>query len=141
MVDRPHVALVANTGWSIVRYRGEVIKGLLERGWQVSAIADFSDRDVIHLRGLGVDPVALKVEAASQNPLKDLSYLMRLARVLRASRPDLVHNFSVKPVIYGSLAARLLGGKGIVNSVTGVGMLRGGERIGLQQVLRLLYRL
>src|SRR5918995_540708 len=92
-----------------------------------SATADFSDRDVIHLRGLGVDPVALKVEAASQNPLKDLSYLMRLARVLRALRPDLVHNFSVKPVIYGSLAAKLVGIAGIVNSVTGSGMLRAGE--------------
>jgi glycosyltransferase involved in cell wall biosynthesis len=140
MVDRPHVALVTNTGWSMVRYRGELIRGLLERGWRVSAIADFSDNDLAHLRRQGVAPVRLEIAAASQNPLQDLGYLMRLARVLRALRPDLVHNFSVKPVIYGSLAAKLVGVEGIVNSITGGGMLRADQRAGLQRVLRLLYR-
>jgi glycosyltransferase involved in cell wall biosynthesis len=141
MADRGHVALVANTGWSMVRYRGELITGLLERGWRLSAIADFSDKDLAHLRRLGVAPVRLVVEAASQNPLRDLAYLTRLVRVLRELRPDLVHNFSVKPVIYGSLAAKLIGIHGIVNSVTGSGMLRADEPGGLQRVLRVLYRL
>jgi glycosyltransferase involved in cell wall biosynthesis len=141
MVDRRHIAVVTNTGWSMVRYRGELITGLLERGWRVSAIADFSDKDLAHLRRLGVAPVRLRVAAASQSPLEDLGYLGRLVRTLRSLRPDLVHNFSVKPVIYGSLAAKLVGTPGIVNSVTGGGMLRADERGGLQRVLRLLYRL
>jgi glycosyltransferase involved in cell wall biosynthesis len=141
MVDRRHVALVTNTGWSMVRYRGELIAGLLESGWRVSAIADFSEKDLAHLRGLGVAPVRLEVEAASQSPLKDVGYLARLVRALRALRPDLVHNFSVKPVIYGSLAAKLVGTQGIVNSITGGGMLRADERGGLQRILRALYRL
>jgi glycosyltransferase involved in cell wall biosynthesis len=140
MADRAHVALVANTGWSMVRYRGELITGLLERGWRVSAIADFGDKDLADLRRLGVAPIRLVVEAAGQNPLRDLAYLARLARVLRRLRPDLVHNFSVKPVIYGSLGAKLVGIAGIVNSVTGSGMLRAGEPGGLQRVLRVLYR-
>ena len=141
MARRRHVALVTNTGWSMVRYRGELISGLLERGWRVSAIAAFSDKDLAHLRGLGVAPVRLEVEAAGQSPLADLGYLARLVRTLRSMRPDLVHNFSVKPVIYGSLAAKLVGTPGIVNSVTGGGMLRADERGRLQRVLRLLYRL
>ena len=140
MADRPHVALVTNTGWSMVRYRGELINGLLERGWRVSAIADFSATDMAHLQQLGVHPVRVAIEAAGQSPLRDLGYLVRLARVLRALRPDVVHNFSVKPVIYGSLAARLVGVPGIVSSVTGGGMLRAGEQGGLQRLLRLLYR-
>jgi hypothetical protein len=138
VVDRPHVALVTNTGWSMVRYRGELISALLERGWQVSAIADFSDQDLAHLRRLRVAPVRLELAAASQNPFKDLGYFSRLVRTLRSLQPDLVHNFSVKPVIYGSLAAKLVGIEAIVNSITGGGMLRAGERGGLQRVLRLL---
>jgi hypothetical protein len=93
------------------------------------------------LRRLGAAPVRLVVQAAGQNPLRDLAYLTRLARVLRRLRPDLVHNFSVKPVIYGSLAAKLIGSEGIVDSVTGSGMLRADEPRGLQLVLRVLYRL
>ena len=75
MSDRRHVALVTNTGWSMVRYRGELIKGLLEDGWRLSAIADFSDRDIAYLRRLGVNPVRLAIEGAGQSPLKDLGYL------------------------------------------------------------------
>jgi glycosyltransferase involved in cell wall biosynthesis len=140
MAGRRHVALVTNTGWSMVRYRGELLAGLLERGWQVSAIADFSDKDVARLRGLGVAPIRLEVEGAGQRPLADLGYLVRLTRLLRRLRPDLVHNFSIKPVVYGSLAAKLAGVKGIVNTVTGGGRLRADEAARLQWLIRQLYR-
>jgi glycosyltransferase involved in cell wall biosynthesis len=141
MADRRHVLLVTNTGWSMVRYRGELIAGLLERGWRVSAIADFSEAQVSDLRGLGVAPIRLEVEGAGRNPLKDLAYLGRLARLLRTLRPDLVHNFSIKPVIYGSLAARLVGSNAIVNSITGSGILQAGGQGRLQRLIRPLYRL
>jgi glycosyltransferase involved in cell wall biosynthesis len=141
MADRRHVALVTNTGWSMVRYRGELIAGLLARGWRVSAIADFDERQLIELRRQGVAPIRLEVEGSGQNPLQDLRYLLRLARLLRALRPDLVHNFSIKPVIYGSLAAKLVGLKCVVNSITGSGVLEAGDQGRLQRVIRPLYRI
>jgi glycosyltransferase involved in cell wall biosynthesis len=141
MDGRRHVALVTNTGWSMVRYRGELLRGLLERGWRVSAIADLSENDMAGLRHLGVEPVRLQVEGAGRRPAHDLGYLIRLARLLRRLRPDLVHNFSVKPVVYGSLAAKLAGVPGIVDTVTGGGRLRVGESDRLQGLIRRLYRL
>jgi glycosyltransferase involved in cell wall biosynthesis len=141
MADRRHALLVTNTGWSMVRYRGELIAGLLERGWRVSAIADFDEQQLSDLRRLGVAPIRLVVEGSGQNPLKDLDYLMRLARLLRTLRPDLVHNFSIKPVIYGSLAAKLVGPRAIVNSITGSGILQAGGQGRLQRLIRPLYRL
>ena len=140
MAGRRHVALVTNTGWSMVRYRGELLRGLLERDWRVSAIADFSEQDTAGLRRLGVDPIWLQVEGAGQSPVHDLGYLVRLARLLRRLRPDLVHNFSIKPVVYGSLAAKLVGVRGIVNTVTGGGRLRTDETARLQWLIRQLYR-
>ncbi|MGH6900766.1 MAG: glycosyltransferase family 4 protein [Geminicoccaceae bacterium] len=140
MTHRRHVVLVTNTGWSMVRYRGELLRGVLERGWRVSAIADFNEEDMAGLRRLGVAPIRLEVEGAGQNPLADLGYLIRLARLLRRLRPDLVHNFSIKPVVYGSLAAKLARVRGIVNTVTGSGILRAGGQRRLQRLLRLLYR-
>jgi glycosyltransferase involved in cell wall biosynthesis len=141
MIGRRHVVLVTNTGWSMVRYRGELLRGLLERDWQVSAVADFSAHDMAGLRNLGVDPTRLEVEGAGQSPLEDLGYLARLARLLRRLQPDLVHNFSIKPVIYGSLAAKLVGVRGIVNTVTGGGRLRVDQSGPVPHVIRQLYRL
>ncbi len=54
----------------------------------------------------------------------------RLRQLYRQEKPDLVHHFTVKPVLYGTLAARLAGVKAVVNSITGLGYLF------LQQSLR-----
>ena len=57
------------------------------------------------------------------NPLNEIWSLWRLIRIYRKVRPDIVHHFTVKPVIYGSLAAHILGIPYIINSITGLGHL------------------
>jgi glycosyltransferase involved in cell wall biosynthesis len=140
MMAERHVVLVTNTGWSMVHHRRELIAGLIKRAWRVTAIADFGNKDLADLRQQGVNPIGLEVEGSGRNPLKDLAYCRRLARLFRQLRPDIVHSFSIKPVIYGSLAAKRAGARGIVNAVTGGGMLRADDRGDLQRLLRLLYR-
>jgi glycosyltransferase involved in cell wall biosynthesis len=55
------------------------------------------------------------------NPLRELRSLGALVRLYRRVRPTLVHHVTIKPVIYGSLAARLAGVPAVVNAVTGLG--------------------
>lgn len=135
-----HVTLIGNTGWNVVRFRGELIAGLLEAGWQVSAIAAFSDQQQAHLRRHGVVTLPIEIDAAGKDPRKDLAYAVELVACLRSLQPDLVHLFTIKPVIYGALAARLAGTPGIVASVTGAGILRADGRAWLGHVLRPLLR-
>jgi glycosyltransferase involved in cell wall biosynthesis len=64
--------------------------------------------------------------------------------IFRREKPDLVHNFTVKPVLYGSIAARLGGIKGVVSSVTGLGYVflrQEAKPRFLRQVVKNLYRL
>lgn len=135
-----HVVLVANTGWNIVRFRAELISGLLEAGWTVSAIASFDGDHLERLRRLGVRPIRLELDAAGRNPARDLAYLTRLARRLAHLSPDLVHLFTIKPVIWGTYAAKLAGVTGIVASLTGAGILRADGHPWLGRVLRPLVR-
>ncbi|HEX6142160.1 MAG TPA: glycosyltransferase family 4 protein [Geminicoccaceae bacterium] len=135
-----HVVLIANTGWNVVRFRAELIAGLLEAGWQVSTIAAFSDEDLDRLQSLGARPVRLAIDAAGRNPVRDLIYLGQLARCIRRLRPDLVHLFTIKPVIWGALAAKVAGVPGVVASLTGAGILRADDRPWLGHLLRPLVR-
>ena len=139
-MQRRHVVLVANTGWNIVRFRAELIAGLLEAGWTVSAVASFDDDHLDRLRRLGVRPIRFELDAAGRNPVRDLAYLGRLAHRIRHLRPDLVHLFTIKPVIWGVFAARLAGVPGIVASLTGAGILRADDRPWLGRALRPLVR-
>ena len=54
------------------------------------------------------------------NPTKELVSIRRLQKIYQQIKPDLVHHYTVKAVLYGTVAARLCGIKGIVNSVTGL---------------------
>ena len=75
-------------------------------------------------------------------PLRDLMYLRQLERVMKVVRPVLVHNVTVKPVIYGTVAARKVGVSGIVNAVAGLGYAfsPGESRKVLSTILRAAYK-
>lgn len=135
-----HVVLVANTGWNVVRFRAELISGLLDAGWTVSAIASFNGDHLDRLRRLRVRPIPFELDAAGRNPVRDLAYLGRLACRIRHLCPDLVHLFTIKPVIWGTFAAKLARVPGIVASLTGAGILRADGHPWLRRALPPLAR-
>ena len=81
-----------------------------------------------------------------RHPLKDLSAVVRLARLYRRAKPDIVHHFAMKPILYGSWAARLAGVHAVTNTFAGLGtiyaknglitrVLRAGVTAGLRSAL------
>lgn len=134
------VTLIANSGWNMVRFRAVLIDALLERGHEVSAIAAFSDAQADAMRERGARAIALELDGAAIQPHRDLIYAFRLLKEMRARRPDVVHLFSIKPVVYGSLAGKLAGVPVIVASVTGAGILSAQKKRWLRPALRFLVR-
>jgi glycosyltransferase involved in cell wall biosynthesis len=117
------------------------MKRLCAEGWQVAAIGDFSDTEAGTLRGWGVEPFPVKLDAAGTSLVRDARYISALLRLYRRVRPTVVHHFSIKPVVYGSLAARVAGVPHVVNSVTGLGTAYSSDRRWLSLLVRGLYRL
>ena len=75
------------------------------------------------LREIGFRWVEFPLSRRGMNPFSELGSIYRLYRFYRSEKPALVHHFTVKCVLYGSLAAHLSGIKAIVNSITGLGYL------------------
>lgn len=92
---------------------------LLEMGVEVHAIAP-PDGTEEKLAELGVKFHPWFIERRSMNPTKELVSIRRLQKIYREIKPDIVHHYTVKAVLYGTVAARMCGIKGIVNSVTGL---------------------
>jgi glycosyltransferase involved in cell wall biosynthesis len=57
------------------------------------------------------------------NPLKAVGLIFRLAKIYRQEKPDIVHHVAIKPILYGSIAARLAGVPHVVNALTGMGYI------------------
>ena len=114
------ILLFANTDWYLYNFRHSLAERLRAEGWQVVLISPPGEYGA-KLEALGFRWIPFDFAPGGTNPLIELGVLRRLIALYRAERPDLVHHFTIKCVLYGSLAARLVGGIPIVNAVTGLG--------------------
>lgn len=115
------IGILLNTSWYIYNFRKNLIKELQNNGYKVVAIApndDYSSK----LEELGCEYYRLEMNSKSKNPLYDLDLMMRMRKVLSHVKPDILLNFTIKPNVYGSMAARTLGIK-CINNVAGMGTL------------------
>ena len=116
------IAIVANQLHATWLLRRGVIMALRERGHSVYAITP-PDRKYGHLIG-EIGAVSVTVPLGRYfSPWLDLRYIWRLYRILRKERFDIVHTYTIKPNIFGPLAARAAGIKTVLCSVTGLGYL------------------
>ena len=70
-----------------------------------------------------VSPLPLQFRRRSLNPLHEARTLIELFRLYRQEQPDLVHHVAIKPVLYGSFIAWLLGIPVAVNALAGLGFV------------------
>ena len=137
------VALVSNSDDSLYRFHNPVMKKLVENGLKVYAVSP-PGPFVADIERLGVDHVPWILSRRSLNPLTEFRSLVRLVRIYHRLRPDLVQHFTVKPNVYGALAARLTGIPVVFSGVQGLGYAfgeGGGKRGLLRLMLSALYKL
>ncbi len=116
------VAVVASFARSLVVFRGHLLQTLVQRGHRVVALApDFTGdlRGVLHT--WGVQPVDYPLVRQGTSVQEDAAAYFALLRIFQARSPDVVLGYTIKPVIYGTLAARRAGVPRVAALVTGLG--------------------
>jgi glycosyltransferase involved in cell wall biosynthesis len=115
---RPVVVLSANNCWNLVNFRGPLLTGLQDAGYRLVGFAPLdSHADDLRQRGVEVHPVP--IARSGMNPIIDARLLIRYVRMLRKLRPAAYCGFTIKPNVYGAIAARIAGVPAI-NNVTGL---------------------
>jgi glycosyltransferase involved in cell wall biosynthesis len=113
------IAVVLNTSWNIYNFRMSFIRALQARGHEIHTIAPLDDY-THHLKEAGCIHHPMKMDGRGANPVSDLILMTRLFFIYRKIRPAVILHFTIKPNLYGSLAAELLGIPSI-NNVCGLG--------------------
>ncbi|MDI1232168.1 MAG: glycosyltransferase family 4 protein [Methylobacter sp.] len=123
MVTRPmKVLFFANTEWYLFNFRLALAKHLRKRGVEVVMISPPGPYGK-KLEEEGFRWIPVPMARRSLNPLREAWLLWKLIRIYQTEKPDIVHHFTIKCVVYGGLAARLVGIKGIVGAVAGMGFV------------------
>jgi glycosyltransferase involved in cell wall biosynthesis len=134
------IILFANTDWYLYNYRLPLARALRARGDEVVLLSPPGRYGEL-LEKDGFRWVVFPLARKGMNPLAEVATIFRLWRLLRQEKPDLLHNFTIKPVLYGSLAARLAGVRQIVNAVPGLGIAFAEGQGFLRLIVTTLYRL
>lgn len=141
------IILSANTDWYLYNFRLPLVNQLQSLGAElilVSPPGQYAER----LLDMGFDWRAIRMSRRGMIPTVEIKSMCDYCRLYRLERPDLVHHFTLKPILYGSIAAKLCKSIAVVNAVTGLGYLYANQkwgiarlREGLNPVLRWALRL
>lgn len=116
------ILLIANTDWYLYRFRLLLAQTLREKGYEVILVSPVG-RYVPDIQAEGFKHLCWPVSRQSINPFLEIKSIAKLLNIFRQELPDLVHLHTIKPVIYGSLAARLARIPYTVRSITGRGYI------------------
>ena len=135
------IALITSQALSLINFRGPLIRELVARGVRCYALApDFDDRLRGEVEALGAEPFDISMRRASISPFRDVCDLFSLSRILRKLKPGASLTYFIKPVIYGSLAARLAGIPKRYSIIEGAGYVFSVDNRGMTLKFRLLRR-
>jgi glycosyltransferase involved in cell wall biosynthesis len=131
------IAIVINTAWNIYNFRMGLIRSFLRENFEVHAIAP-PDEYVSRITDAGCFYHPVDLDNKGTNPLNDLRYLASLCKIYRQIQPDVILHFTIKPNLYGTAAAGLLGIP-TINNVSGLGTVFLRENL-TSKIARQLYR-
>jgi glycosyltransferase involved in cell wall biosynthesis len=113
------IAIVLNTSWNIFNFRMNFIRALQAEGHEIHTIAPVDQYTPI-LQQAGCIHHDMKMDSRGANPIKDLALIVELWRTYRRVKPDVVLHYTIKPNVYGTLAATILKIP-VINNVCGLG--------------------
>lgn len=132
------IIFFSNLSMNLSLFRMGLMRALRRNGWRVLAAAGRDSYSVL-LEKEGFAFLPCSVDRKGKNPFQEALLLLRIFFLLVRERPDAIINFTIKPVIYASLASYFFPFK-VINVVTGLGYIFI-QRSGLTRFVKLLYRL
>jgi len=138
--------LIAGLPDSLLNFRGPLLRALMAERLQVHVAAPDLPADSairIELQELGAKVHEIALKRTGVNPLADVSTVYHMWRLMRRIKPDYLLGYTIKPVIYGNIAAWLAGVPRRFALITGLGyafMGDAGNRSWLKKIVQVLYR-
>lgn len=121
MKKKVKIAIITNTDWSLYNFRRNIIEALHKENIEVCSICSetgfWRDLSKLPITNLQKSKYYFK----NINPIKDIQFLFEYYIFYKKEKPIIVHNFTLKPVIYSTIAAKLAGVPYVVSTITGLG--------------------
>ena len=138
------VLILSRCSWTLFNFRLNLMQALREKGFRVSCAGAIGGGYEVYddlLCKEGFPVIDLPIDKNSMNPFKDLMLFFSMLVLFARKKPDVIHLFTIKPVIYGALALRLVSRARIIATITGLGHAFTTGNPVLRKVVELLYKM
>ncbi len=136
------VVFIGTVASSFYGFRADLISTLLKKGHQVYAFtSEYVAEDLKKIEKLGATPITYTLNRGGLNPLADIISTYNLSKKIKAINPDLVFSYFSKPVIFGSLAAKLAKAPRVVGMLEGLGYTFTAQPEGLSKKTQLIKKI
>lgn len=144
--DLARILVLGGFAESLLNFRGALFQEMVKLGHEVIACAPHASADVrTGLAHIGVDYRHVDIDRTGTNPFHDFSLVLRMVSLFRMLKPEIFLAYTIKPVIYGSVAARITGVPMTFSLISGLGFsfvdVGGVKRRLVNRLVRRLYRL
>jgi glycosyltransferase involved in cell wall biosynthesis len=119
-MDNNTIVIIYNATHHVLLFKAELIKSIKKNGYRVVVLASV-DNYTEKLKEIVDEFHEIKLDSSGVNPIKDTYLIFQIYSICKRIKPTAILNFTIKPVIYGTLASRLLGGVPVINTITGLG--------------------
>lgn len=124
------ILFVTNVDWFFISHRLVIAEEAYKLGYDVFLAAEDTGRSQ-EIIDKGIKFINLPFSRSGTNLVQEIKTLFKFYKIYNDIKPDIVHHITLKPVIYGSIIARFLKIKGVVNAVSGLGYNFTGDRMSL----------
>ncbi|MCE7648603.1 glycosyltransferase family 4 protein [Vibrio fluvialis] len=118
--ETQRILFVVNAPEFFLSHRLPLAIAAKKAGYDVH-VATAEGPDVQSIQSIGFSHYVVPFARSGQNPLNELKTLISLIKLFKTIKPSLVHLITIKPVLYGGIAARLTGVEAVVSAVSGLG--------------------
>ena len=134
--------MIGTTASSFYGCRADLIRTLLKKGYQVYAFtSEYTAEDLKKIEKLGATPITYTLNRGGLNPLADIVATYRLSKKIKTTNPDLVFSYFSKPVIFGTLAAKLAQVPRVIGMLEGLGYTFTEQPEGLSKKTQLIKKI
>lgn len=136
------VVFIGTVASSFYSFRADLIYALLKQGHEVYAFtSEYTAEDLKKIEHLGAIPVTYTLNRGGLNPLADIFATYQLSKKIKAINPDLVFSYFSKPVIFGTLAAKLAKVPRVIGMLEGLGYTFTEQPEGLSKKTQLIKKI
>ena len=113
------IIIFSNTSWSLYNFRRNLLIELIKKKFKVIVLSS-KDKTTKKLRDIGCSFHEIQMKRRGDKIFSEILTLFKIYKIIRKIKPDIIFNFTIKPIIYGSLISRFLNIK-TINTLDGLG--------------------